>query len=74
MELNDLQSQRRAKLDRLRAAGIEAFPTRSARDHSIGEVLAQLDAFIEAGTVVTLAGRIVGARRVMGKIAFAHID
>jgi lysyl-tRNA synthetase class 2 len=74
MELNDLQSQRRAKLDRLREAGVDTFPTQSARDHSISAVLRQLDALIEAGTVVTLAGRIVGARRVMGKIAFAHID
>jgi lysyl-tRNA synthetase class 2 len=74
MELNDLQLQRRAKLERLQEAGIAAFPTCSARDHSIATVITQLDDLIETGSVVTLAGRIIGARRVMGKIAFAHIE
>jgi len=74
MELNDLQAQRAAKLERLRAAGITPYPTTSARTHQIGEALARFDDLAGAETPVTLAGRIVGARRVMGKIAFAHID
>lgn len=73
MELNDLQEQRRAKLERLRAAGVEPFPPRAQRSHQIAEALADFDALAEAGTRVTLAGRIVGARRIMGKLAFAHI-
>ena len=73
MELNELQQQRLAKLERLRAAGIDAFPPRSARSSTIAEALADLDERITRGERVTLAGRIMGARRIMGKLAFAHI-
>jgi lysyl-tRNA synthetase class 2 len=74
MELNDLQAQRAAKLERLRAAGIEPYPPRSARTHTLAEALAQFEALVAEQTPLTVAGRIVGARRVMGKIAFARID
>lgn len=74
MELNDLQAQRQAKLERLRAAGLNPYPTRSSRTHSIAAALADFDALATSESPLTLAGRIVGARRVMGKIAFAHIE
>lgn len=73
MELNELQQQRLAKLERLRAAGIDPFPPHARRSHTIAEVLADVDARIAAAAQVTVAGRIMGARRVMGKLAFAHI-
>lgn len=74
MELNDLQAQRAAKLERLRAAGINPFPTSSAPTHTVADVLARFDDLAAAGASVTIAGRIVGARRIMGKIAFAHVE
>ncbi len=74
MELNDLQQQRLTKLERLRAAGIDPFPARATRTHVISAVLAGFDARVEHGDSVTLTGRIIGARRVMGKLAFAHIE
>jgi lysyl-tRNA synthetase class 2 len=73
MELNDLQQQRLAKLERLRAAGIDPYPPRAQRSHTIGAVLADFEGFVEREQRVTLTGRIMGARRVMGKLAFAHI-
>lgn len=73
MDLNELQQQRLIKLERLRAAGIDPFPPRSLRTHTIGALLADFDQLAASGATVTLAGRIVGARRVMGKLAFAHI-
>jgi lysyl-tRNA synthetase class 2 len=73
MELNELQQQRLAKLERLRAAGIDPFPPRAARTHTIAAALADFDGMIERGERMTLTGRIIGARRVMGKLAFAHI-
>ena len=73
MELNDLQQQRVAKLERLRAAGLDPYPPRATRTHTIAAVLEDFDARIERGERVTVAGRIVGARRIMGKLAFAHI-
>jgi len=74
MELNELQQQRLAKLERLRAAGIDPYPPRTRRTHTIGFVLASFDQLMERGEQVTVAGRIVGARRVLGKLAFAHIE
>jgi len=74
MELNDLQLQRADKLARLRAAGIEGYPARAQRTHIISAVLGDFDGMMERGERVTVVGRIVGARRVMGKLAFAHIE
>jgi lysyl-tRNA synthetase class 2 len=74
MELNDLQQQRLAKLERLRAAGIDPYPPRAQRTHTIAAALESFDALAERGERLTLAGRIVGARRIMGKLAFAHIE
>lgn len=74
MELNELQAQRLAKLERLRAAGIDPYPPRSQRTHTIEDALHEFAQLTAAETPVRLAGRIIGARRVMGKIAFAHID
>lgn len=74
MELNELQRQRLAKLERLRAAGIDPFPPRAQRSHTIAEVLSDFDGRIERGETVTVVGRLVGARRVMGKLAFAHLE
>ncbi|MBC8159886.1 MAG: lysine--tRNA ligase [Roseiflexaceae bacterium] len=74
MELNELQRQRLAKLERLRAQGVEPFPPRSTRTHTVASVLDGFDQRIERGDTVTVAGRLVGARRVMGKLAFAHLE
>jgi lysyl-tRNA synthetase, class II len=74
MEFNDLQQQRLAKLERLRAAGIDPYPPRAQRTHSIAAALEAFDGLAERGERLTLAGRIVGARRIMGKLAFAHIE
>jgi lysyl-tRNA synthetase class 2 len=74
MELNDLQQQRLAKLERLRAAGIDPYPPRASRTHTIAAALESFDQLAERGERLTLAGRIVGARRIMGKLAFAHIE
>lgn len=73
MQLNELQQQRLAKLERLRAAGIDPFPPRSHRTHTIADALADFDDRAARAERMTLAGRIIGARRVMGKLAFAHI-
>ncbi|HEU5011724.1 MAG TPA: lysine--tRNA ligase [Roseiflexaceae bacterium] len=73
MELNDLQRQRVAKLERLRADGIDAYPPRAERSHTIADVLANFDQLAENNTELTVVGRIVGNRRVMGKLAFAHL-
>ncbi|MDZ4716948.1 MAG: lysine--tRNA ligase [Roseiflexaceae bacterium] len=74
MELNELQQQRLAKLEQLRAVGIDPYPGHSARTALVADVLANFDELAAAHAPLTLAGRIIGARRVMGKLAFAHME
>lgn len=74
MHLNELQTQRLAKLERLRNAGIDPFPAHSRRTHTVAVVLGDFDGRIERGEQVTVAGRLIGGRRVMGKLAFAHLE
>ena len=78
VELESLSEQariRRQKLDALKAAGIEPYPTRYDRTHLATELQAQYQ-HIEPGTdledVVRVAGRIMG-RRGQGKLAFIDL-
>ena len=80
MELNEQQAVRQAKVEELRAAGVEPYPPRSARTHKSQEAIdlfesweanaGEGDAF---GETVTVAGR-VAAFRHMGKSVFAHVE
>lgn len=74
MHLNELQTQRLAKLERLRNAGIDPFPAHTRRTHTVAVVLDDFDGRIGHGEQVTVAGRLIGGRRVMGKLAFAHLE
>ncbi len=76
MELTDLEQQRVEKLERLRARGVEPYPRRVERTHTIAEALAALEAAEAAGKEgpqVTVTGRL-RSMRVMGKVTFAHIE
>ena len=68
-----VEQVRRAKLARLRAAGIDAFPVGFRRTHTLAEVRQGWDHALEggqeSGDVVRVAGRIV-LRRAMGRLAF----
>ncbi len=76
MDLNDLERLRVDKLHRLQEAGYEPYPHKSYRTHSVAQAI---EAFMTAGEtpaqlpVVTVAGRLV-SNRVMGKLAFSHIE
>ncbi|HEY72221.1 MAG: lysine--tRNA ligase [Chloroflexi bacterium] len=76
MELAELERQRVEKLERLRAEGITPYPRRVKRTHTIAQALAALKAAEESGAQgpqVAVTGRL-RSMRVMGKIAFAHIE
>lgn len=76
MELSDLEQQRVEKLKRLQARGIEPYPRRVKRTHTIAEALAALaaaEAVGQEGPRVSVAGRL-RSMRVMGKVTFAHIE
>ena len=69
----DEREERLAKAEAWRAAGIDPYPARSARDHSIADALAQFDALSSQSEAITLAGRLIFLRE-MGKATFAHIE
>jgi lysyl-tRNA synthetase class 2 len=75
MELTELEMQRVEKLERLRAAGIEPYPRRVKRTHTIAEALAALEQAKVAGeeTQVAVVGRLRSIRA-MGKVTFADIE
>lgn len=76
MELTELERQRVEKLGRLRARGVEPYPHRVKRTHTIAEAIAALEAAEaagEEGSRVAVSGRL-RSMRVMGKVTFAHIE
>jgi lysyl-tRNA synthetase class 2 len=71
----DVRALRIGKLDRLRAEGVDPYPRKFQRDHTIGEVREQfpsLEAGEETDVVVRVAGRIM-LMRGHGKLVFATI-
>lgn len=76
MELTELERQRVEKLGRLRARGVEPYPHRVKRTHTIAEAIGALEAAEaagEEGSRVAVSGRL-RSMRVMGKVTFAHIE
>lgn len=70
--LDELWEERNKKRLALEAAGINPYPTTTARTHENGVVLAAVEGFVERAEVITIAGRIMALRR-HGGSAFADI-
>jgi lysyl-tRNA synthetase class 2 len=71
MELSELERQRLEKAQRLRAQGMDPYPHRVTRTHTIAQARAALEA--GEGQEVAICGRIRSMRN-MGKVTFAHIE
>jgi len=76
--VDDLMAQRIAKLEQLRAKGIDPYPLRSTRTHTSTDVQGIVAAFAEGqnedlSSEVDVAGRVV-ARRDMGKATFLDLQ
>jgi lysyl-tRNA synthetase, class II len=69
--LDDLEQERYKKIARLRARGVEPYPPRSARTHTIAQAREAFEQGVDLG-VVRLAGRLT-ANRWTGKITFADL-
>lgn len=69
----DILRVKREKLERLTSAFGTAYPEGGFRSHTNAVALSQFDALSAKEEVVTLVGR-VRSLRVMGKIAFVHIE
>lgn len=77
MQLSDLEKIRVEKIERMRAAGIEAYPTRSDVTHSLAEAISLFESAEKAGStdpVIASVGGRLRSTRLMGKLAFAHIE
>ncbi|MHC1740316.1 MAG: lysine--tRNA ligase [Anaerolineaceae bacterium] len=77
MQLSDLEKIRYEKILAMRGAGREPYPTRSEVTCTIAEAIKEFES-VENGpnvkvTRATIAGRL-RAMRLMGKLAFAHIE
>ena len=73
----ELIRQRRDKLDRLRARGIDPYPARVSRTHTSAAAIAAFEVFERASEnadppAVTVAGRITSMRD-MGKASFLDL-
>jgi lysyl-tRNA synthetase class 2 len=64
---------RRAKLDRLRAAGVDPYPAHFHRTHTAEAVHAEFERLAADQAIVTVAGRVTRLR-VFGKAAFAQLE
>jgi lysyl-tRNA synthetase class 2 len=69
--MSDEREYRIEKLEALRAAGIEPYPTRSERDHTAAEALEHCDEWQDK--TITLAGRVMAINE-MGKSTFLRIE
>ena len=76
--LREIISERQHKAEALRGEGVDPYPPRTGRTHSIGEAITMFEEH-EAktpdtdGPRVTLAGRIAAMRN-MGRIAFIDVE
>jgi len=78
MPLEAIEAQRRQKLEALRQLGIDVYPPRFERTHTIGEAVAQFGPqsapeLESTSPAVRVAGRIVSLRA-HGKTGFAHLS
>lgn len=77
MKFTDLEKIRVEKIERMRQAGIEPYPTRSEVTHTTAEAVRLFTAGEQAGRTdpvqVTVGGRLRSIR-LMGKVYFAHIE
>lgn len=77
LELNEQQQQRVRTLEALRQQGIDPYPPRSERTHTTSDAIEAFRAVEEQtdapAAQVTVVGRLF-SQRIMGRIAFSHIE
>ena len=73
----NLEKNRLEKMERLREAGMEPYPAISKRTHTSQEAIAAFEASEGKKDVEEIRATLVGrirSTRLMGKLAFAHIE
>jgi lysyl-tRNA synthetase class 2 len=70
--LEELRQTRLAKLERIKQEGINPYPAKTKRDHTLAETIEQFEALEKEVKTVTLAGRIMSLRA-QGGLIFFHL-
>lgn len=70
--IDDIRAERLKKIEVLRAAGMDPYPTKTNRSHTLAEVLTTFDEFEGTKAPVTVVGRIMSLRG-QGGILFADL-
>lgn len=80
MEFSDLEKIRIEKIERMRANGVEPYPTRASVTHTVAEAIKAFESSEQVAQGATpepvpvcLAGRL-RSMRLMGKLMFAHVE
>lgn len=66
--LDTVRAERLAKIDRLREAGVEPYPARTGRTHSVSDFLANHGILEKNSELLTLAGRVLSIREHGGSL------
>lgn len=69
----DIQKTKLEKLEKIRSAGMEAYPEKCERTMTNAEALEKFDELSAGGEEVVLVGR-VKSMRVMGNVTFVHVE
>ncbi|MFA6269970.1 MAG: lysine--tRNA ligase [Candidatus Paceibacterota bacterium] len=70
--LEEIRIARLNKLQKLKEAGVDAYPAKTDRDFEIAKLISEFENLQKENTVVTIAGRVM-ALRIQGAIGFADI-
>lgn len=71
--LSDQEQSRLHNLEQIKAAGIDPFPARVRRTHTIAQARALFDGDSDPGATVSVCGRLKRIR-IMGKMSFADLE
>ncbi|MES2059538.1 MAG: lysine--tRNA ligase [Patescibacteria group bacterium] len=74
MALEDIRKVRLEKLEKLKAKGINPYPARSSRTHSISDAISDFDALAASKEAITIAGRVMSLRGQGALIFFDLFD
>ncbi len=73
MALEEIRKNKIEKVEKLRKAGVDPYPSISGRDHVIIDVLSDFDQLAQSGKEVIVAGRVMALRN-MGGMVFIDIN
>ncbi len=71
--IDEVRAERIKKLEILKSKGIDAYPSKTSRTHSIARALASFQAIEREGSSITIAGRVMIVRG-QGAIMFADLN